>query len=111
MNINPLDVLKSAQKVQEQMGEFQGKLETITATGSSGGGMVEIDMNGRLEMLAIRITPEIVDPTDVRMLEDLIMAAFTNGMEKIKESIGSEMGGLLGNAGMESLSSLFKGMQ
>jgi DNA-binding YbaB/EbfC family protein len=92
MNINPFDILKNAQKIQEQMGSFQEKLGALTITGSAGGGMVEIDMNGRMEVLAVRIAPEAMD--DREMLQDLIAAAFTNGMEKIRESINREMGGL-----------------
>ncbi|MDR3333465.1 MAG: YbaB/EbfC family nucleoid-associated protein [Treponema sp.] len=96
MNINPFDILKNAQKIQEQMGAFQEKLGTITTTGSAGGGMVEIDMNGRLELLSIRIAKEVINPEDVELLQDLITAAFTNGMEKIKEAINRELGAFAG---------------
>ena len=80
MNINPFDILKNAQKIQEQMTVFQEKLGSITVTGSAGGGMVEIDLNGRIEMLSIRITRELINPQEGEMLEDLIIAAFTNAM-------------------------------
>ncbi|MFP3089560.1 YbaB/EbfC family nucleoid-associated protein [Treponema sp. TIM-1] len=100
MNINPFDLLKNAQKLQEQMGSLQERLGTITATGSAGGGMVEVNLNGRLELLAIRIAPEAVDPEDVEMLQDLIIAAFTAAMEKIKEAVNAEMGALAGGMGM-----------
>lgn len=96
MQINPFDLLKNAQKLQEQMGSIQQKLEAITATGASGGGMVEIDMNGRLEVLAIRITPEMLNPGDKEVLQSLIAAAFSNVLEKIKELIGQEIGGAAG---------------
>jgi DNA-binding YbaB/EbfC family protein len=113
VNINPFDVLKNAQKIQEQMGEFQGKLETITAMGSAGGDMVEIDLNGRFEMLAIRITRDMMNPDDVEMLQDLIVAAYTDGMEKIRERISKEVSGIAGGAftggGMPDISSLFSG--
>ncbi|MDR3343839.1 MAG: YbaB/EbfC family nucleoid-associated protein [Treponema sp.] len=92
MNINPFDILKNAQKLQEQMGAFQEKMGAIAATGSAGGGMVEVDMNGRMELLSIRIAKEAVNPDDVEMLQDLITAAFTNGMEKIKEALNRELG-------------------
>ena len=93
MNINPLDLLKNAQKIQEQMGAFQEKLGTIKVTGSAGGGMTEIDMNGRMEVLAVRIEQEIMD--DREMLQDLITAAFNNAMEKVREAINQEMGTML----------------
>jgi DNA-binding YbaB/EbfC family protein len=104
MNINPFDILKNAQKLQEQMGSFQEKLETIRATGSAGGGMVEVDLNGRLELLAVRIAPEAVDPQEVEMLQDLIIAAFTAAMEKVKEVINQEMGALTGGMGLSNFS-------
>ena len=94
MNINPFDVLKNAQKIQEQMSGFQEKLETIKATGSAGGSMVEIDINGKLEVLAVRIARQAVDVGDTEMLQDLVMAAFTNGMTKVRETISSEVGAL-----------------
>jgi len=94
MNFNPFDILKNAQKIQEQMSGFQEKLEVITATGSSGGGLVEIDFNGKLEVQAVRITPQAVDGGDVEMLQDLIVAAFTDGMAKIKAAISSQVGAM-----------------
>ena len=95
MNINPFDILKNAQKIQEQMGAFQEKLETIRITGSSGGGMAEIDMNGKMEVLALRIAPEAMEGGDREMLQDLIAAAFNNALEKVREAVGREMGGLV----------------
>ncbi len=94
MNINPFDLLKNAQKFQEQMGSFQEKLETISATGAAGGGMVEIDLNGKLELTAVRIAHEAAGDTE--MLQDLIMAAFTDGMAKVKEKLSSEVGSMAG---------------
>jgi DNA-binding protein YbaB len=58
--------------------------------------MVEVDLNGRLDVLAVRVTPEMLNPNDKDVLESLIAAAFTNAVEKIKESIGSEIGGVAG---------------
>jgi DNA-binding YbaB/EbfC family protein len=94
MNINPFDLLKNAQKIQEQMSGFQEKLGDISATGASGAGLVEIDLNGRMEVTAVRIAPEAL--TDAEMLQDLIMAAFTDGMAKVKEAITSEVGTMAG---------------
>jgi len=96
MNINPFDVLKNAQKIQEQMSGFQEKLEVITATGSSGGSMVEIDLNGKMEVIAVRIAPQAMEGADVEMLQDLVMAAFTDGMSKVREAISSEVGAMAG---------------
>jgi len=96
MNINPFDVLKNAQKIQEQMSGFQEKLDAISATGSAGAGLVEIDINGKLELLAVRIASEAVEGSDTEMLEDLVMAAFNDGMTKVKEAIGSEAAAMTG---------------
>jgi DNA-binding YbaB/EbfC family protein len=96
MNINPFDILKNAQKIQEQMSGFQEKLGDITATGAAGGGLVEIDINGKLEVLAVRIAPQAVEGADIEMLQDLIMAAFTDGMTKVKGAISSEAAAMTG---------------
>jgi len=93
MNINPFDILKNAQKLQEQMGVFQEKLAFISVTGSAGGGMAEIDMNGKMEVLALRIAPEVMEDRD--MLQDLIAAALNNALEKIREAINRELGGMI----------------
>ncbi|MDR3123715.1 MAG: YbaB/EbfC family nucleoid-associated protein [Treponema sp.] len=97
MAINPFDILKNAQKIQEQMGSFQEKLSGIVETGSAGGGMVEIKMNGRMEVLGVRILPEAV--ADVEMLQDLVAAAFAGATGKIREALSREMGALMGMAG------------
>jgi DNA-binding YbaB/EbfC family protein len=94
MNINPFDILKNAHKIQEQMSSFQEKLGYISATGAAAAGLVEIDINGKLEVLAVRIAPQAMD--DVEMLQDLIMAAFTDGMAKVKEAINGELGVMTG---------------
>jgi len=94
MNINPFEILKNAQKIQEQMSGFQEKLGAITATGASGGGLVEIEINGKLEVLAVRITPEAAGDTE--MLQDLVLAAFTDGMAKVKEAISGEAAAMTG---------------
>jgi DNA-binding YbaB/EbfC family protein len=101
MNINPFDILKNAQKIQEQMGTFQEKLGIIFVTGSSGGGMVEIDLNGRMEVLAIRLDQEVVNPQDITMLLDLIVAAFSNGLEKATEAVHREVGTMAGGLGIQ----------
>jgi DNA-binding YbaB/EbfC family protein len=75
------------------MGAFQEKLGEIKITGSAGGGMTEIDMNGKMEVLAVRIAQEAME--DREMLQDLVIAAFNNAMEKIREEINHEMGGMI----------------
>jgi len=101
MNINPFDLMK-------QMGAFQDKLADVSATGSAGGGMVEIELNGKLEVLSVRIAPEAVEGGDTEMLEDLITAAFSNALEKTKEAITREVGAMAG--GIPGLSGLMGGI-
>jgi DNA-binding YbaB/EbfC family protein len=97
MDINPFDILKNARKIQEQMGEFQERLGSLKVTGSSGGGMVEIEMNGRMELEEVRIAPEAME--DREMLQDLVTAAFTSALENVRELINREMGTLTGLPG------------
>jgi DNA-binding YbaB/EbfC family protein len=97
MAINPFDILKNAQKLQEQMGTFQEKLGTIMETGSAGGGMVEIDLNGRMEILGVRILPEAA--ADLEMLQDLVAAAYNGAAGKMREALNREMASLMGMAG------------
>jgi DNA-binding YbaB/EbfC family protein len=107
MTINPLDILKNAQKIQEQMGSFQEKLAEFSETGSAGGGMVEVEINGKMEVLAVRISPEAVDPNDIEMLQDLCAAAIASALEKINERIKAEMGALAGGMGLPLVPGLF----
>jgi len=104
MNINPFDLLKNAQKIQEQMSGFQEKLGGITATGSAAAGLVEIDINGKMELLAVRIAPQAAG--DIEMLQDLVMAAFTDGMAKVKEAIAGEVGSMTGGMNIPGMGSL-----
>jgi DNA-binding YbaB/EbfC family protein len=96
MNINPFDILKNAQKIQEQMNGFQEKLGNITVTGAAAGGLVEVDLNGRMEVIAVRIAPQVMEGGDTEMLQDLIMAAFTDGISKVKDTVSSEASALTG---------------
>jgi DNA-binding YbaB/EbfC family protein len=107
MTINPLDILKNAQRIQEQMGAFQEKLGGIIETGSSGGGMVEVELNGKMETTAVRISPDALDPPDVRLLQDLIAAAFNAATEKIKERVKRELGAMAGGMGIPNIPGLF----
>jgi len=100
MNINPFDILKNAEKIQEQVGSMQERLALISVTGSSGGGMVQIELNGKMEILSLVISPEVVDPNDIEMLQDLIAAALEQAMEKIREKINSELGAMAGGMGI-----------
>lgn len=84
------------QDLQGQMTQMQEKLQHIRAEGSSGGGMVTVRLNGKLEVLNISIAPEIVDPEEIGMLEDLVLAAINSAMANVQEKMKSEAAGLTG---------------
>jgi DNA-binding YbaB/EbfC family protein len=96
MAMNPFDLMKQFGNIQERMGEVQERLRRITVTGSAGGGMVEIELNGQMELQQVKISPEAVDPADIPMLQDLVRAAFSDGMLKLKEKIREEVSTLTG---------------
>jgi DNA-binding YbaB/EbfC family protein len=99
MKINPMDLLKNAKKFQEQMGDLQQKMDDVVVVGSAGGGMVEIEVNGRLEVLSVRLEPDFVNADNVEMLQDLIKYAFTDAAERVKAEVSSEVGGLVSGLG------------
>lgn len=94
--MDPMELLKNLNNLQSQFKDIQEKMKDIHASGSSGGGMVKIDMNGAMEIEKISIAPEIVDPDDVSMLQDLILAAFNSAMQNVKEKMQSEAAGMTG---------------
>ncbi|OJF76594.1 MAG: nucleoid-associated protein, YbaB/EbfC family [Treponema sp. CETP13] len=112
MNINPLEFMKNASKIQEQAKHAQEQLDTISATGSAGGGIVKVTFNGKMEMTDIYIDPIAVDPRDVQMLQDLIVAASTAARKNVQDEIKVKLGpmvdglnipglsGMLGNLGL-----------
>jgi len=85
------DLMKQAQKMQQDMMKAQEELANKVVEGTSGGGMVKIEMNGHHQVLTMKIDPEVVDQDDVEMLEDLIIAAFNEAIEKITKNSESEM--------------------
>ena len=95
------DIMKQAQKMQEKMQKIQDGLADLQVEGSSGGGMITVVANGKQEIMEVRIDKQVVDPEDVEMLEDLVVAAVNQAMEKAQELANDEMGkaagGMLGN--------------
>ena len=89
------DMMKQAQKLQKQMLEMQEEMSQRTAEGSAGGGMVTVTMNGRQEILEVHIDPEVIDPDDVELLEDLILAAVNNALENSRGMMEEEMGKIM----------------
>jgi len=93
---NMKDLMKQAQKMQADMMKQQEELENQVFSASAGGGMVKVEMNGRHEVTSIKIEPQAVDPDDVEMLEDLILAALQEVGNKVSEASNDAMGKLTG---------------
>lgn len=88
------DMMAQAQKMQAGMMKAQEELAASTVTGSSGGGMVTAEVNGQGELRGIRISPEAVDPSDVEMLEDLVLSAVQDAVEKSRDLAKDKMRGM-----------------
>jgi DNA-binding YbaB/EbfC family protein len=100
MNMN---FLKQAQELQEKMKKMQEDLVNKQASGSSGGDMVKATVNGKHELVNISVAKEVVNPEDIEMLEDLIVAAVTDAMHKMDEVIKSEMAKVTGGLSIPGL--------
>jgi len=90
------NLMKQAQQMQAQMQKMQEELEQRTVEASAGGGMVKVVVNGKKELLDITIDPAAVDPEDVEMLQDLVLAAVNEGIHQADEMFREEMGQLTG---------------
>ncbi|HEX6142743.1 MAG TPA: YbaB/EbfC family nucleoid-associated protein [Geminicoccaceae bacterium] len=90
------NMLKEAQKLQSRMAEMQEKLAGIEIAGSAGGGMVAVTLNGKGEMRKVKIDPSLLDPGEVEILEDLIVAANNDAKVKVEQRLQEEMGKLTG---------------
>jgi nucleoid-associated protein EbfC len=99
------NMMKQAQQMQQRLAEMQENLGTIEVTGQSGAGMVTVTLNGKGEARRVKLDKSVVDPNDVEMLEDLIVAAFTDAKSKVESQLAEEtqklMGGLKLPPGMK----------
>jgi nucleoid-associated protein EbfC len=89
-------IMKQAQKMQSQMAKIQEEMASRTVEASSGGGMVTATANGKQEIVSLRIEKEVVDPQDVDMLQDLLVAAINEALKKSQEMVSEEMSKLTG---------------
>ena len=97
------NMMKQAQQLQSKMLKLQEELSDRTVESSSGGGMVKVTANGRQQVLSIQIEKEVVDPDDVEMLQDLLLAAINDALAKAQEMVSSEMGKLTGGLNIPGL--------
>jgi DNA-binding YbaB/EbfC family protein len=99
-------IMKQAQQFQAKMAKLQEELGDRTVEASAGGGMVTVVANGRQEIVSIVIEPEVIDPEDREMLQDLVMAAVNDGLAKAKEMVNEEMGKLTKGMNLPNLPGL-----
>jgi hypothetical protein len=88
--------MKQAQKMQAQIAKVQEELAGKTIEASSGGGMVSVVVNGKQEVVSIKIEPEVIDSNDKEMLQDLVAAAVNEALRKSQEMVSEEMGKITG---------------
>ncbi len=100
-NMNAM--LKQAQKMQDEITALQADLEQREFTGTAGGGVVEVTINGKRNVLKLDIKPEVVDPEDVETLQDLVMAAFNQAVANLDEVSDTEMQKLTGGVSFPGL--------
>ena len=91
--MNPKQLMKQVQQMQEQM---QQRMAELRVEGSAGGGMVKATMNGSKELLAVAIEKDVVDPNDVEMLQDLVVAAVNEASRKVDEEMSKNLGAMTG---------------
>ena len=96
---NMTNLMKQAQKMQRQMEEQAKELETKEFTATAGGGAVEVMISGKREILKVKLSEDVVDPDDIEMLEDLIVAATNEALRKVEEESGAAMSRLTGGLG------------
>ncbi len=103
MGGNMGNMMKQVQKMQQEMTKLQGELEKRTVESSVGGGVVNVVATGKKEIKDINIKPEAVDPDDVEMLEDLILTAVNQALQKAEEMVAGEMNKITGGLNIPGL--------
>jgi len=100
------NLMKQAQQIQAKMAKLKEELGEKTVEVSSGGGMVTVVVNGRQEILSIKIDPEVINPNDSEMLQDLILAALNDGLSRTKNMVTEEMRKLTGGIDISNIPGL-----
>ena len=89
-------MMQQAQKLQAKLAKAQEELGNLTVEASSGGGAVTVVMNGQQKIQSVKISPEVINPEDVEMLEDMVLTAVSEAIAKSQEAAASHLGGLTG---------------
>ncbi len=106
-NMKRGDMMRQVQKMQEDMQTAQAEVEASEFEAAAGGGAVCVKVNGKKEVLEVKLQPEVVDPDDVEMLEDLIVAAVNEGMKKADAEMEARMGAVTGGMNLPGMGGLF----
>jgi len=104
------NLMKQAQMMQEKMAKVQEEAAAKTVEASAGGGMVKVAANGKMEILSINIEKEVVNPDDVEMLQDLVVAAVNEALKKAQDMMSDEMGKITGGMGLPGGGGGFPGL-
>jgi len=107
MNPQQMKIMKQMQQMQQKMEQAQAELATETVEASAGGGMVTVVVGGDLEVHEVRIDPQAVDPEDVEMLQDLVVAAVNEAVRSAQELAQKKLGGVTGGLDLGGLPGLF----
>lgn len=100
---NMNQMIKQAQKMQEQMMKMQEEMETKTYEAAAGGGAVKVVIDGKREIKEVVLSPEVVDPDDIEMLQDLIIAAVNEGLRKVDAESSAQLGSITGGLNIPGL--------
>lgn len=100
MGMNMKNMMKQVQQMQVKMAKLQEELATRTLEATAGGGAVKVTVNGKLEITEVKIDPAAVDPEDVEMLQDLVLAATNEALRKMQDMSNNEMSKLTGGLGV-----------
>lgn len=104
---NRNEMMMRIQKMQEDMQRVQEEVENSEFTASAGGGAVEVTVTGKHEITSIKMKPEVVDPEDIDMLEDLLMASLNEAIRKANDTMEREMGSVTGGLSIPGMGGLF----
>jgi hypothetical protein len=101
------DLMKQAQKMQQEMGKIQEESKKKTVEASAGGGMVVALANGAMEIVSIKIEKDVVNPDDIEMLQDLVVAAANEALRRAQQMVSEDMGKVTGGMNIPGLGNMF----
>jgi len=101
------DLMKQAQKMQEQMGKIQEDSKKKTVEASAGGGVVVATVSGAMELVSLKIEKDVVNPEDLEMLQDLVVAAVNEALRRAQQMVSEDMGKLTGGMNIPGMGNLF----